>query len=47
MLRLKRERHLVIIQWYSNGTIRFVGREPVIGVPKLRWREREGFKAEL
>ena len=36
VLGLERERHIAIIQWYSNGTIRFVGREPVIGVPKLR-----------
>ena len=36
VLGLERERHIVIIQWCSNGTIRFVGREPVIGVPKLR-----------
>ena len=36
MLRLERERHIAIIQWYSNDTTRLVGRGPVIGVPKLR-----------
>ena len=36
MLGPKREHHIAIIHWYSNGIARFVVRERVIGVPKLR-----------